>query len=502
MSAARHPRQPALLATVFLLNGAEFLQSGMIAFGANAIMGQINASADQFVLATVLYAAVAMTAIAAQHWLVERLGWRAYIQISSAMFVTGAIICSASDSLASFMVGRATMACGGAGFMTAARLLINLIPPSPQRMKGIAAFGSALALGNALAPWAAACVIDADHVAWLFAVPSAMAVLAAVLAAICLPQDLAADSERSASSPWLAAAILSTSLLALYGVQRAAFDFYDDVTPLLACVAVAVAGIVMVVRHQSRQARPMLAFGRLAQKRYLAGLALFAFCYVILGANNATLPLLLQRSLNAPWQAVGAVQTIGLLSSVLAFAATIAVLKRWPSPRKFYVVGFAFLFLFAWQLSRLTAEADLWRDVLPAIAAFGVFLILVLATTAIHTFTGLQHDAVGFNHGQMLKNMMSQFGLALGVAGSTVAMQWRISDHYTILRERFSGGDAVFTALRDQLGGAVGMPQAIAQLAQMLGQQANLLAGLEYFSVLMVVAALAALLMLTQRVFR
>lgn len=502
MSAARYPRQPALLATVFLLNGAEFLQSGMIAFGANAIMGQINASADQFVLATVLYAAVAITAIAAQHWLVERLGWRAYVQISAALFVAGAVICAASDSVASFMLGRATMACGGAGFMTAARLLINLMPPSPQRMKGIAAFGGALALGNALAPWVAASAIDADHWALLFALPAAMAVLAAILAGVCLPSELAPDSGRSASSPWLAAAILCTSLLALYGVQRATFDFYDDALPLIACVAAGAAGIALLVRHQARHERPMLAFGRLLQARYLAGLALFAFCYVILGANNVTLPLLLQRSLNAPWQAVGAVQTIGLLSSVLAFAATVAVLRRWPSPRKFYVVGFAFLFLFAWQLSRLTADADLWRDVLPAIAAFGVFLILVLATTAIHTFTDLQHDAVGFNHGQMLKNMMSQFGLALGVAGSTLAMQWRISEHYSVLRERFTGGDAAFTALRDQLGGAVGMPQAIAQLAQMLGQQANLLAGIEYFSLLMLVAALAAVTMMTQRIFK
>jgi hypothetical protein len=369
-------------------------------------------------------------------------------------------------------------------------------------MKGIAAFGGALALGNALAPWLAAGAIDADHWPLLFAVPAAMALLAAMLAGVCLPRELAADSARSTSSPWLAAAILCTSLLALYGVQRAAFDFYDDAMPLLACVAAAGAGIALIVRHQSRHARPMIAFGRLVQKRYLAGLALFAFCYVILGANNTTLPLLLQRSLNAPWQAVGAVQTIGLMSSVMAFVATIAVLKRWPSPRKFYVAGFGFLFLFAWQLSRLTAEADLWRDVLPAIAAFGIFLILVLATTAIHTFTDLQHDAVGFDHGQMLKNMMSQFGLALGVAGSTVAMQWRISEHYTILRERFNGGDAVFAALRDQLGGAVGIPQAIAQLAQLLAQQANLLAGLEYFSLLMLVAAVAAVLMMTQRVFK
>lgn len=502
MVAARHPHQPALLATVFLLNGAEFLQSGMIAFGAGAIMGQINASPDEFVLATVLYGAIAITAIAAQHWLVERLGWRAYVQLSAVMFVIGGIVCGTSDSPASFMLGRATMACGGAGFMTASRLLINLIPPSPQRMKGIAAFAIALALGNALAPFVAASAVDAGKWAIIFAVPSAMAVVAAILASVCLPRELALDRNRSQSSPWLAASILCASLLTLYGVQRAAFDFYGDAVPLLICLIGGLAGIALVVRQQSRHARPMMAFGRLVQVRFLAGLALFALCFVILGANNTMLPLLLQRSLNAPWQAVATVQTVGLMSSVVAFGGTIVVLKRWPAPRKFFLAGFAFLFIFAWQLSRLTPEASLWRDVLPAIAAFGVFLILVLATTAIHTFSDLEKDAVGFNHGQMLKNMMSQFGIALGIAGSTVAIQWRISEHYTSLGERFNGSDAVFAGIRDQLGAIVGAPQAIAQLGQMLTQQSTLLAGLEYFSLLMVVAAVATLMMMVQRIFK
>jgi uncharacterized membrane protein len=70
LDAARHPQQPALLATIFILNSVEFLQTGMIAFSASAIMGRINASPDEFVLATVLYAAIAITAIATQYWIV------------------------------------------------------------------------------------------------------------------------------------------------------------------------------------------------------------------------------------------------------------------------------------------------------------------------------------------------------------------------------------------------------------------------------------------------
>ena len=34
-----HPREKTLLATIFALNAIEFLQAGMIAFGAGPIMG-------------------------------------------------------------------------------------------------------------------------------------------------------------------------------------------------------------------------------------------------------------------------------------------------------------------------------------------------------------------------------------------------------------------------------------------------------------------------------
>ena len=502
MDATRHPRQPALLATIFLLNSVEFLQTGMIAFSTSAIMGRINASPDEFVFATVLYAAIAITAIATQHWMIERLGWRAFVQLSAALFVVGGVICATSGSLAPFLLGRAIMACGGAGFMTAARLLINLIPPGPERLKGIAAFGTALALGNALAPWVAASAFDTDNWGAIFAIPSAMAVSAAILANVCLPRELTLDKDRTESNPWLAASIFCVSLLSLYAVQRAVYDFYSDAVPLLICLIAGLAGSWLVIRQQRRHARPMIAFRRLMHPRYLAGLTVFSFCYVILGANNSMLPLLLQRSLAVPWQAVGTMQTIGLMSSLLAFVAMVMVLKRWPSARKFYVTGFAFLFFFAWQLSRLTPEASLWRDVLPAIAAFGAFLILAMVTTAIHSFADLQNDTVGFNHGQMVKNMGSQFGVAFGVAGSTLLMQWRISEHTTTLVERFHGGDAVFVGLRDQLNAGVGAPQAIAQFSQMLTQQASLLAGLEYFSLLMVVAVASVGIVMVQRVFK
>ncbi|MBC7499396.1 MAG: hypothetical protein H7315_02705, partial [Herminiimonas sp.] len=59
-----------------------------------------------------------------------------------------------------------------------------------------------------------------------------------------------------------------------------------------------------------------------------------------------------------------------------------------------------------------------------------------------------------------------------------------------------------FIVLHDHLSASIGPQQAMSQLGQLLVQQSTLLAGLDYFSVLMIAAALAAVVMMVQRTFR
>lgn len=510
MDAPRTAPPPALLATVFLLTAIEFLQGGVMAFGAAPLMGHFNATPEEYTLVTILYASVAVGVIACHHWLVERMGWRQYLQWSASVFVVGAGVCASSHGYASFVLGRVVMALGGAAFMTSSRMVINLIPPGPQRFKGIAAFACALAIGNATAPWMMAQAVSHDMIGGMFVLLALLAVLAALCGSRCLPSVLVPEGQRSQAGVVLVAALVVFSLLCLYGLQRAAYDFYADFIPLLLCVVFGATGLGLFVWHQRRQARPLLAFARLGDLRYLCGLALFALCYVILGGTNTMLPALMQRALGFGWQVTGAVETIGLLSSLLTFVVMARILKVSQGPRKFYVAGFAALAWCGWQLSQLAPGSSLWGDVLPALAAYGVFILLVLATTAIQSFAALQDDAVAFAHGQMLKNMMSQFGLALGIGVATLSLQWRTTEHVMQLSQRFEAGDARFVRLFEQLSGSLGGdlgPQqaariATAQLSELLAQQATLLASADYFTGMMVAALCLLLVMGTQRVFR
>ena len=505
-AAAPAPRMKLLLATILVLNFIEFLQTGMMSFGASAIQGQVNASPEEYSIVTAAYAAVAIAVIANMRWFIERLGWRKFIHGSIVIYIAGAVICALSETFPQFLLGRLVMALGGGAFMTSARMLVNVIPPTPARMKGILAFVTGLTIANAAGAWTVAELFEADWFAGIFIVLIALALLAALLAAFGAPDEPLPESEHSASHFGPLLAVAAGSFLLLFAFQRALYDFYSSLPYLLVLGAIGLAAVLWFVRHQHDSERPLLMLKRLVQKRYLAALGVFTLAYVVLGANNVMLPSLMQRAMGFSWHSAGMVQSIGLTSAFFIFIVKIRILKASPAPQKFYAASFAFLAISGWLLSGLTTEASLWRNVLPAIAFFGMFVVVVQATTAIHGFAELAHDEVAFMHGQQVKNMLVQFGSALGIAGATLLQQWRTAEHLSVLNQRFATGDPELGHLLEQLTGAFSASQgaqagavALGQLAQLLNQQAALLSQLEYFHMLALVSAVMAVVMYFQR---
>jgi len=248
----------------------------------------------------------------------------------------------------------------------------------------------------------------------------------------------------------------------------------------------------------------------LLNPRYVAGVLLFTCCYVILGADNYVLPALLQRTLGYPWQTVGQFQAMGLASALVSWFILARLLPKYPSPRKFFVIGFGALATFGWLLSGLTPAANLWLDILPALLLNGVFMMFVMANAAIQTFRDVQYDETVFSHAQQAKNMLAQIGLALGISLATIGQQWRSTVHYDALARNIHLGNPIYLQAVDHLASQVSTVLgqadagrvAVALVAQSLAQQANLLANLDHFSVIAVIGGLGVVVSLSQRLLK
>jgi hypothetical protein len=386
-------------------------------------------------------------------------------------------------------------------------MIIHLIPPGPQRIKGIAAFGSALAIGMATGPWLAAEAIAHDYWQGMFFALLAIGCLAAALATCVLPDDAGSLGANPAGTHFSPAWLLALGAFStLNGIQRAVYDFHAEAAPLILWLTAGAGCLVWFIHLESASSAPFLRLRSLANRRFLFGLGIFTVCYIVLGATNVMLPVFIQRGLGVPLEVAGRAQALGLVGALLAFIGMILVVRTRPAAKKFYVTAFFLLAIFAGSLSRLNGQANVWRDVVPPLALFGGFLILAMATTALHAFRQLQQNEVVFANAQQAKNMLSQFGLGFGVVLANVGFQSRVTQHYSILGERVAAGGDLWLRSLDQatsaLSGSTAPAQsAMAQLAQQLVQQSVTISSLEYFHALMWVALIAGIVMLAQRIF-
>jgi DHA2 family multidrug resistance protein len=275
-------------------------------------------------------------------------------------------------------------------------------------------------------------------------------------------------------------------------------------------IAAAVLVLWLFAWFDGRRAHPLIRFRSLAQPRYLVGLAVFCVAYVVLGANNVMLPVLLQRALGLPLDLIGRYLALGALAGVASWIVMARLLPRSPGPTRYYLAGFAALFGFGVLLTTTSESAHPMQRVVPALLLHGVFVIVVLSTTAMQTFQALQRDDTTFSHANQVKNMLAQFGMAAGVALATLCMQWRSTVHYTWLGESLSPSNL---ALQDTLvrltqffattaDPADASRLALAQVGQWAAQEATLMASLDYFAAIAGLASACLVLVMIERAIR
>ncbi len=499
-----------LFTIVFILCALEFLQSGMLAFASAPIRGEIEASPEEYSLVAALYACLAVVVIAKLHWITERIGWRKHVLGSIGLFIIGAALCSASSSLTEFTVGRLVMCLGGASFMTTARVLINLIPPGPARFTGIKVFATGLATGTAAAPFLSSYAVAHDRWQAIFWIMIALSIVPALIAIFHLPKAPPEKEQLTHSSPWAILILATASFFILFTLQKSYYDFYANSEIMVIFSLIGAFALYSFFRLEHLKQNPLIKVGRLNNSRYIYGVAMFSLCYVVLGANNYVLPSFLQNGLGYSWETIGQFQAIGLTATIVTWLVMLKLLPKYPSPKKFFLVGFLSLAGYGWLLKSITPSANMWEDILPALILNGCFVMLVLATTAMQTFRDVSHEDELFTHAQQVKNMLGQIAMAIGTCIATLFIQWRSTVHYGILDTNITHGNPIyegqttaltaFYSLQPSISSAPAA--AIAFQAQEVSRQATLLAGIDYFWAIILVASILFILLAWQKVFR
>ncbi len=248
------------------------------------------AALDQTIVAT------ALPAIAAELGEVERLSWvvvayllattlaapvygklgdafgrRRMMLVALAVTATGSVLCALAPSLTLLAVARLVQGCGGGGLIALAQALIGEAIPPRERIRFQAWFGSTYVVANSLGPLVGG--VLTQQLGWrsVFLVNLPVAAAAAVLT-LRLPTHAAEGEEtggrgrsRTFRADWagfaLFVAFVVPTMLAMDRAQKLSVE----ALPFgLACAALAVAALVLLIRQERRAADPLLPLNLLA----------------------------------------------------------------------------------------------------------------------------------------------------------------------------------------------------------------------------------------------
>jgi hypothetical protein len=188
----------------------------------------------------------------------------------------------------------------------------------------------------AMAPLLAALVITSSDRSLIFYLLCVVMILGNLLAALAVPAHVPPEVLHSQGGGGRVLLLASSTFFLLYLLQRTYYDFYSDTWILIAFIALSAIGIYAFVHLQYHHPAPLLKVRELISRRYVAGMALFATGYVLLGANNYMIPVFLQRGLGFSWETTGMVQGAGLAAALLTWLVMTRVLPRsasWPFSR-------------------------------------------------------------------------------------------------------------------------------------------------------------------------
>jgi MFS transporter, DHA2 family, multidrug resistance protein len=256
---------------------------------------------------------------------------------------------------------------------------------------------------------------------------------------------------------------------------------------VLACVAL----VAFVVRELTTD-EPIVNLRILGDRNFALGTILITMMGVVLYGTTALLPLFLQTLLGYPALEAGLATSprgLGALLSALVVGRLVGVLDG----RILVAAGFGFLGLSGVWLSQLTFDVA-WSNIATVTFLNGLANPLIFIALSTMSFGTLRREQMGGATG--IYNLMRNLGGSVGISVATTLLARRAQVHQNVMVARMTPYDPVYQqrleslrqVLTPQVGPSKATAQALGIMYQTLVAQATLLAFVDNFRLITVMA--------------
>jgi MFS transporter, DHA2 family, multidrug resistance protein len=458
------------------------------------IQGSLSAAQDQiiWVLTSYIVAAAIMTPLTG--WLAGAFGIKRVFLISVIGFTVASALCGLAGSLPEMVIFRLLQGVCGAALMPLSQAVLLRINPPERHGQAMAVWGTGAMVGPIAGPALGGWLTDNYNWRWVFYINLPVGIIAFLGILFFIHETRHARRARFDFFGFGALAIAIGALQML--LDRGELKDWFHSTEIWVEVTVAGLAIYLFVVHTITTSEPpFLNRDLLRDPNFVAGNVLMFFIGVIMFATLALQPTMLQQLMNYPVATAGLVTAPRGIGTMVAMFLVGRIINRVDN-RLLILGGVALTTISLYQMSGFTLVMDKQPIIVSGLVqGFGLGFVFVPLSTI--SFATLPRSVL--TQGTALFSLTRNIGSSIGIAilealfvENSQIVHSRLVEH---LRPDNPLAQAPYLMTPYSLSTSTG----IAALNAEVTKQAQMVAYIDDFKLMMVIAFLAAPLLLLLR---
>ena len=466
------------------------------------IAGGLAVGIDESTYVITSYLVANAIVLSISGWLSTVIGRKRFYMICVAIFTVSSLLCGFAWNLQSLVLFRILQGLGGGGMATSEQAILADSFPPHKRGQAFAIYGVAVVVAPVVGPTLGGWITDTYTWHWVFLINVPMGMLSLFLVGTLVKEPSGAEEEREKLlSKGLRVDYVGFLLVAI-GLGSLEYvldegqrnDWFGSNMIVFFAVLSAVSLLALIPWELTRE-DPIVDLRLLGRRQFAACFLVMLATGAVLISTTQLLPQLLQSELNYTAMLAGLALSPGGIAT-LVLMPVVGRLVSSVQPKYLIMLGATIVAFSMWHLTGLSGDITYGYAAMSRIfLALGLPFLFLPVTTA--SYDGVPPDKT--NQASALINVARNIGGSMGVALAQTTLAQRQQFHQSRLIEHAAPSDLGYQQTIETMtrffqaqgsNASDAASQAVAWVGRTLQQQVDLLAYIDVFWTLAIIAVL------------
>jgi MFS transporter, DHA2 family, multidrug resistance protein len=466
------------------------------------IAGGLAVGIDESTYVITSYLVANAIVLSISGWLSTVIGRKRFYMICVAIFTVSSLLCGFAWNLQSLVLFRILQGLGGGGMATSEQAILADSFPPHKRGQAFAIYGVAVVVAPVVGPTLGGWITDTYTWHWVFLINVPMGLLSLFLVGTLVKEPSGAEEEREKLlSKGLRVDYVGFLLVAI-GLGSLEYvldegqrnDWFGSNMIVFFAVLSAVSLLALIPWELTRE-DPIVDLRLLGRRQFAACFLVMLATGAVLISTTQLLPQLLQSEFNYTAMLAGLALSPGGIAT-LVLMPVVGRLVSSVQPKYLIMLGATIVAFSMWHLTGLSGDITYGYAAMSRIfLALGLPFLFLPVTTA--SYDGVPPDKT--NQASALINVARNIGGSMGVALAQTILAQRQQFHQSRLIEHAAPSDLGYQQTIETMtrffqaqgsNASDAASQAVAWVGRTLQQQVDLLAYIDVFWTLAIIAVL------------